>query len=82
MNDIITIDEAKYLNDYKIYLRFNDGKENTIDFKPFLFSSLHPDIKKYQNKNLFQKFHLEHGDLEWNDYELVFPIYDLYQDKI
>ena len=82
MNDILTIDEAKYLNDYKIYLRFNDGKENTIDFKPFIFSSSHPDIKKYQNKDLFKKFLLEHGDLEWNDYELAFPIYDLYQDQI
>ena len=82
MNKVLNIDEAKYVNEYKIYLKFNDGKENTIDFKPFIFSSSHPDIKKYQNKKLFQNFHLEYGEIEWNDYELAFPIYDLYQGQV
>ncbi len=59
-----------------------EGKENTIDFKPFIFSSSHPDIKKYQDKKLFQNFHLEYGEIEWNDYELAFPIYDLYEGQI
>ena len=82
MNKILNIDEANYIDEYKIHLKFNDGKENTIDFKPFLFASSHPDIKKYQNKILFQGFNLEYGEIEWNDYELAFPIYDLYQGKI
>ncbi len=43
---------------------------------------MHPDIRKYQNKKLFKHFKVEHGDVEWNDYELVFPIYDLYQGVI
>jgi len=82
MNEVLNIDEAKYIDEYKIYLKFNDGKENTVDFKPFLFALSHPDIKKYQDKNLFQKFHLEYGEIEWNDYELAFPVYDLYQGEI
>ncbi len=67
---------------YKICLKFNDGKEQIIDFSVFIKKSQHPDIKKYQSINEFKKFHLTHGDLEWNDYELVLPIYDLYQGDI
>ncbi|MDF1883642.1 DUF2442 domain-containing protein, partial [Sulfurimonas sp. SAG-AH-194-C21] len=52
------------------------------DFKPFLFSSSHPDIKKYQNKKLFKNFTLDYGEIEWNDYELAFPIFDIYQGHI
>ena len=70
------------MTDYKIHFKFNDGKENTVDFKPFIFASSHPDIKKYQNKKLFENFSLEYGEIEWNDYELAFPIFDLYKGYI
>jgi hypothetical protein len=82
MEKYISIEEAKYVDDYKIYLKFNDGKENILDFKNFIFSSQHPEIKKYQDKNLFKNFNLEHGEIEWNDYDLAFPIYDLYIGKV
>ena len=82
MEKYISIKEAKYIDGYKIYLKFNDGKENILDFKNFILSSQHPEIRKYENKNLFKKFNLEYGEIEWNDYDLAFPIYDLYQGKI
>ncbi len=82
MNSYISIENAKYIEDYKIYLKFNDGKENVVDFKSFIEKSSHPDIEKYRDKKLFQKFSLENGDIEWNDYELAFPIYDLYIGQI
>ena len=78
----INIEEANYVSDYKIHFRFNDGKENTVDFKPFILSSSHPDIKKYKDKQLFENFNLKYGEIEWNDYELVFPNFDLYQGHI
>ena len=82
MDKIINIKKANYLNDYKIAFEFNDGVEKTIDFKNFILSSVHPDIKKYKNQKLFQKFNLDYGEIEWNNYELAFPIYDLYKGKI
>ncbi len=82
MSKFISIEKAKYINDYKIYLLFNDGKENILDFKEFIINSQHPDIKKYQDLNLFKKFNLEYGELEWNDYDLAFPVYDLYKGRI
>lgn len=82
MHKIINIEKANYLNDYKIHFEFNDGVETTVDFENFIFSSAHPDIKKYQNQKIFQKFNLDYGEIEWNDYELAFPIYDLYEGHI
>ena len=43
----LKIDSAKYLSDYAIRIKFNDGNERVVDFKPFLLKSLHPAIKKY-----------------------------------
>jgi hypothetical protein len=40
------------------------------------------DIKKYKDKDLFKKFNLEYGELQWNDYDLAFPVYDLYKGII
>jgi len=82
MNKVINIQKANYIDDYKIHFEFDDGKKTTVDFQPFIFSSSHPDIKKYQDQKLFKNFNLDYGEIEWNDYELAFPIYDLYEGKI
>lgn len=78
----LKIDSAKYLSDYAIRIKFNDGNERLIDFKPFLSKSLHPSIKKYLDENKFSEFSLTNGNLNWNDYDLIFPISDLYEGKI
>ncbi|MBR9777594.1 MAG: DUF2442 domain-containing protein [Cytophagales bacterium] len=78
----LKIDSAKYLWDYAIRIVFNDGKERLIDFKPFLSKSLHPSIKKYLDENKFSNFSLIDGNLNWNDYDLIFPISDLHKDQI
>jgi hypothetical protein len=79
MTTLISIVSANYINDYKIAFKFSDGKENIVDFECFITQSQHPDIQKHKNIALFKNFNLEFGDLEWNDYELVFPVFDLYQ---
>lgn len=78
----IKIDSARYLSDYAIRILFNDGTEKLVDFKPFLSKSLHPSIKKYLDEKMFSNFILTDGNLNWNDYELIFPIWDLYNGQI
>ena len=78
----LKIDSAEYLSDYVIRIRFSDGNEKSVDFKPFLSKSLHPSIKKYLDENKFSNFSLTDGNLNWNDYDLIFPIFDLYRGKI
>ena len=41
-----------------------------------------PMTRKFLDINEFKKFKIEHGDLVWNDYEMCFPIIDLYEDNI
>ena len=53
---IVRIEKAKYLGDYKLKLSFNDGTEQTIDFAHFLSSSLNPLIRKYLSLEEFMKY--------------------------
>lgn len=80
--EVLKVKQANYLSDYAIRITFNNGVEKLIDFKPFLSKSLHPSIKKYLNEKLFSNFAITDGNINWNDYELIFPISDLYNGKI
>jgi len=80
--EILSVDKAKYLGNYIIKIKFNDGSEKSVDFKPFLTKSQHPSIKKYLDETLFAKFKIIDGNLNWNDYDLIFPISDLYKGEI
>lgn len=73
---------AYYLGDFTIRVLFNDGTEQMVDFEPFLTKALHPSIKKYLNENEFSNFAIKDGNLNWNNYDLIFPISDLYNGKI
>ncbi len=81
MIDYLEIESAEYIDGYKLELTFNDGKISIVDFKNFILSSGHPEIKKYQDKNLFKNFNLTYGELEWSDYDLAFPVSDLYEKQ-
>ncbi len=79
---VIDLESAEYVEDYKLRLQFSDGQERIIDFEPFLHNSLNPLIRKYLALDKFKKFSVEYGDLFWNDYDLCFPVADLYEGQI
>ncbi|MCF6251221.1 MAG: DUF2442 domain-containing protein [Methylococcaceae bacterium] len=81
-NQVISIEQAKQLDDYKLQLVFNDQSSQVVDFQPFLSQSLNPLIRKYLVPEEFAKFEIDEGDLQWNDYDLCFPIADLYENRI
>ena len=80
--NLLEIKSAKYIGDFAIRISFNDGINRLIDFKPFLESSLHPSIHKYLDDGKFKNFDLIDGNLNWNDYDLIFPIDNLYEGRI
>ena len=82
MTEVLRILEAVYLDRFKIKFTFSDEKEGTVDFQDFLMSSSHPQIIKYRNVEEFKKFTIVDGDIDWNDFELCFPISDLYENNI
>ncbi len=80
--EIIEIRSVEYLSDYQIKLLFNDGKRKVINFENFLKTSHNPMNRKYLKKSNFQNYSIKYGDLVWGDYEMCFPIWDLYEGKI
>lgn len=78
----INIVSAEQAGDFCIRLQFDDGTEQTVDFKPFLAHSIHPDIRAWLDPARFAAFRIEHGELVWGDYDLCFPVIDLYRNRI
>ncbi len=81
-NQVISIEKANHIDNYKLELEFNDKTRQIVDFYPFLSGSLNPLIRKYLSPKEFEKYEIDEGDLEWNDYDLCFPIADLYENRI
>ncbi len=79
---ITSVKKATYLGDYVIRVLFSDNSEQAVDFKSFLMNSSHPLILEYLDEKKFKDFKIIHGNINWNDYELIFPIDDLYKGKI
>jgi hypothetical protein len=82
MPKVVQIESARLVAPYKLRLQFDDGHENTVDFGPFLKNSEHPSIRAYLDLKRFKNFAVEGGVLHWNDFDLVFPMADLYEGKI
>lgn len=76
------VTKAQFIGDFAIRVYFNDGSNKLVDFKPFLEKSLHPEIREYLDESKFREFQIVDGNLNWNDYDLIFPVWDLYQGKI
>lgn len=79
---VVDVTTAEYVPSYKLRLQFDDGHESTVDFDPFLKTSEHPSIRAYLDLKQFKNFMVEDGVLHWNDFDLVFPMSDLYKGKI
>ena len=79
---IFEVQSAKYIGDFAIRIFFNDGTERLVDFKPFLEKSLHPSVRKYLDEALFKQFQIHEGNLNWFDYDLIFPVSDLYEGYV
>ena len=68
--------------DYCLRLAFSDGQEREVDFLPFLSTARHPALREFLDPARFATYRLEYGDLIWGDYELCFPIADLYDNHL
>lgn len=80
--DTIAVTRAEQVGPYILRLAFNDGTTQQVDFEPFLTASHNPLIRKYLEPSQFACFDVVEGDLLWNDYDLCFPIADLYENHV
>ncbi|MFK7160197.1 DUF2442 domain-containing protein [Marinospirillum sp. MEB164] len=79
---LLSILHAEPLDAYRIALTFNNQHRVVVDFAPFLFHSPHPDYVIYQDRAHFLRFQLLDGNLNWDDYRMIFPIEDLYHQRL
>lgn len=82
MEDVLNVESAKQLADYRLEILFSDGLKKTVDFQPFLEKSSHPEIKKYLDLGLFKNFKIIEGNINWNDFDMIFPISSLRIGKL
>ena len=78
----LEVTEAKYVSGYNLLLTFNDGAVRVVDFGPFLAKARNPDTTDYRDLKRFKSFRIKDGDLVWGDYQMIFPITDLYDGTI
>lgn len=78
----IGVSSAKYISEYKLQLIFGDDFETVVDFEEFLTKSQHHSIRKYLNLENFKQFKIVNGNLNWNDYDMLFPLSDLKKGTI
>ncbi len=79
---IMQISSVKYIEKYSLEITFMDNEKRVVDFYDFLNSSKNPEIKSFLKVEKFKKFKIQDGQLIWGDFELLFPIHDLYSGKI
>lgn len=81
-DEVVDIEDAQYLERYKLMLCFSNGMKRVVDFEPFLTTSTNPLIRQYLDLSNFKNFVLEYGNLHWNNYDLCFPVADLYEGQL
>ncbi|MGA3066740.1 MAG: DUF2442 domain-containing protein [Tepidisphaeraceae bacterium] len=78
----IFVEQATLVGGHTLALTFSEGTRTIINFSGFLKSSGNPQIRAYLEPSAFARFAVKDGDLVWDDYELCFPIADLYEGRI
>lgn len=81
-NKVISVTAVEDLGDLQLRLTFSDGAIQEVDFRGFLQHSNHPEIRAFLDPAKFATYVLKDGDLVWGDFELCFPVMDLYQNSI
>ena len=57
-----SVTRAKYVRDYLIEVKFNDGTKKVIDFEPWLTGPIFKPLKK---KEYFKNFFLDGPTIAW-----------------
>ncbi len=73
---------ACLVQDYELAITFSDGTTRRVDIAPFLRHAHHPAVRVYLDPARFAAFTVRDGDLMWGDYDLIFPVEDLYAGHV
>jgi len=58
------VQEAKYIQDYQLELKFNNNEIKKVDLKDELYGEVFEPLK---DKTFFQDFFISHNTIEWKN---------------
>ncbi len=58
------VNEAQYLEDYSLKLKFNNNEIKQVDLKDELYGEIFEPLK---DKNFFKDFFISHNTIEWKN---------------
>lgn len=64
---MLCVNEAQYLGEYKIHLRFNNGKQGTANLKKTIFEDKRPVFSKLKQEAHFKQFQMAQNTLVWSE---------------
>ena len=79
---VVYVIRARRVNAHTLRLVFSDGSSRVVDFRRFLATSANPQIRAFLDAKKFATFRVKDGDLVWGDWELCFPVADLYEGRV
>ena len=62
---MLHISNAEPLNEYRVHLLFDDGREGTADLRQLVFDDPRPVFAPLRDPSFFQRLSVEHGALSW-----------------
>ncbi|MBV2129993.1 DUF2442 domain-containing protein [Arsukibacterium indicum] len=78
----LSVVNVKHITGHILDITFSDGYNAVVDFAPFIFSVGHPDYEQYKKLDNFLAYKLDDGNLNWDDYTMIFPVEDLYHNRL
>ena len=80
---LLKVIEAKYLEDYKIALQFNNGKSGVVDLEQKVFNDHRKVFEKLKNQKYFKTFEQNRWTIEWSNGIDLAPefLYDLLKEQ-
>lgn len=64
---MLHVESAKYYEDYKITIVFNDGSSHLIDLKNTIFSDSRAIINALKDLSLFKDFTIKNHTISWSN---------------
>jgi hypothetical protein len=62
--ELITVVNAEYQQDFKLFLKFNDGSSGIVDLNKYLDGEIFEPLK---NTDYFKKFSLDTWTIGWDN---------------
>ena len=82
---MLSVIEAKYIKDFRIYLKFNDGKTGEVDLEDFIMKETRPVFFALKKQENFRSFDLNFDTVTWENNKIdlapEFLYFKAFKDK-